>query len=181
MKSILIRYWYLVLILLFTLYHSWLMQMFPWEKQTLKCKLDFENIKKYNVPRNINLEIYYIMFSKEFILSGIILLVIDYVYLHIISPYYKEMIFSIQKSEMKLQVLPALLCYALLIFGLNYFILKDNRSLMDAFLFGIVIYGVYDFTNLALLKNYSWTLGIIDTLWGGLLIMLTTYFVYLFK
>jgi uncharacterized membrane protein len=121
------------------------------------------------------------MFSKEFILSGIILLVIDYVYLHIISPYYKEMIFSIQKSEMKLQVLPALLCYALLIFGLNYFILKDNRSLMDAFLFGIVIYGVYDFTNLALLKNYSWTLGIIDTLWGGLLIMLTTYFVYLFK
>ena len=34
------------------------MQMFPWEKQTLKCKLDFENIKKYNVPRNINLEIY---------------------------------------------------------------------------------------------------------------------------
>ena len=34
------------------------MQMFPWEKQTLKCKLDGHNIKIYNVPRNIDLEIY---------------------------------------------------------------------------------------------------------------------------
>jgi len=58
MKSILIKYWYLVLIFLLFSYHSWLMQMFPWEKQTLKCKLDVENIQKYNVPKNINLEIY---------------------------------------------------------------------------------------------------------------------------
>ena len=34
------------------------MQMFPWEKQMLKCKLDYENIKIYDVPRNIDLEIY---------------------------------------------------------------------------------------------------------------------------
>ena len=33
------------------------MQMFPWEKQILKCKLDFDNIKIYNVPKNIDLEI----------------------------------------------------------------------------------------------------------------------------
>ena len=33
------------------------MQMFPWEKQLLKCKLDFDNIKIYNVPKNIDLEI----------------------------------------------------------------------------------------------------------------------------
>ena len=34
------------------------MQMFPWEKQKLKCKLDGHNIKIYSVPRNIDLEIY---------------------------------------------------------------------------------------------------------------------------
>ena len=34
------------------------MQMFPWEKQKLKCETSGGNIKNYNVPRNINLEIY---------------------------------------------------------------------------------------------------------------------------
>ena len=57
MKSVLIKYWYLVLIFFLFSYHSWLMQMFPWEKQILKCKLDFDNIKIYNVPKNIDLEI----------------------------------------------------------------------------------------------------------------------------
>ena len=33
------------------------MQMFPWEKQILKCELDFDNIQIYDVPKNIDLEI----------------------------------------------------------------------------------------------------------------------------
>lgn len=34
------------------------MQMFPWEKQRLNCKLDHNNIFIYKVPTEIKLEIY---------------------------------------------------------------------------------------------------------------------------
>ena len=34
------------------------MQMFPWEKQRLNCKLEYNNIYIYKVPTEIKLEIY---------------------------------------------------------------------------------------------------------------------------
>ncbi len=37
------------------------------------------------------------------------------------------------------------------------------------FLFGVCIFGIFDFTNGALLKNYPFSFIIVDTLWGGLM------------
>ena len=62
-----------------------------------------------------------------------------------------------------------------LILGLNYFIIKPRRSVQDAFLLGLVIYGVYETTNWALFSNWSVISVIIDTLWGGILFAITTY------
>ena len=56
-KSILIKYWYLFLLFFIFFYHSWLMQMFPWQKQILNCELFSTNIKRYNVPKTIGLNI----------------------------------------------------------------------------------------------------------------------------
>ena len=56
-NKFLIKYWYLFLIFFYFLYYSWLMQMFPWEKQKLKCELQENNITIYNVPKNIDLQI----------------------------------------------------------------------------------------------------------------------------
>jgi len=82
---------------------------------------------------------------------------------------------------MKLNYLGAALCYIFLIVGINYFIIKPRKSVSDAFLLGIVIYGVYETTNYALFTNWSiWTV-IIDTLWGGLLFASTTYIVNLLR
>ena len=61
---------------------------------------------------------------------------------------------------------------------MNYFILKQRRSVMDAFILGIVIYGVYETTTYALLKKWSIQTVMIDTLWGGILFGLTTYLTY---
>jgi uncharacterized membrane protein len=36
-------------------------------------------------------------------------------------------------------------------------------------LLGLLTYGIYNFTNLAILKNYSIPVTIFDTLWGGIL------------
>jgi uncharacterized membrane protein len=63
----------------------------------------------------------------------------------------------------------------LLILGLYYFILKENKSLKDAFLLGIFVYGVYELVTITLLKDWKWKTVIIDTLWGGILFTTTVY------
>jgi uncharacterized membrane protein len=77
--------------------------------------------------------------------------------------------------------LGAAICYILLVVGINYFIIKPRKSISDAFLLGIIIYGVYETTNLTLFKNWSILTVIIDTLWGGILFAATTYIVNLFR
>jgi uncharacterized membrane protein len=50
-----------------------------------------------------------------------------------------------------------------------YFVIMKNLKAKDAFLLGMGIYGVYEFTNLATLSNWPLSLVIMDTLWGGVL------------
>ena len=79
---------------------------------------------------------------------------------------------------MKLNLVGAILCYVFLVFGLNYFIISRKKPLLDAFILGIVIYGVYETTTYALLENWSPLAVLIDTFWGGILFTLTTFIAY---
>ena len=111
---------------------------------------------------------------KGLIFSSIILLLLDSVYLTFIGKAYGEQIFNIQKLPMKVNFSGALFSYLFLIIGLNYFIILKNKSVLDAGILGTVIYGVYDATSYAVLKDWDRTLAIIDTLWGGVLFSITT-------
>ena len=113
------------------------------------------------------------------LLSAIVLISIDFVYLNVMKGYLENQLKSVQGSAVKFNYLGAALCYVFLIVGLNYFIIKPKRSVSDAFLLGIVIYGVYETTNYATFKNWSLLTVIIDTLWGGLLFAATTYIIHL--
>jgi len=115
------------------------------------------------------------------LVSAIVFIIIDFVYLNVMKGYFDNQIKAIQGSRIKMNYLGAAICYVLLIFGINYFIIKPRKSVSDAFLLGIIIYGVYETTNYALLKNWSILTVIIDTLWGGLLFAATTYIVNLFR
>ena len=86
---------------------------------------------------------------------------------------------NIQRTVMHVKWLPTVLCYGLLIGALNYFILAHRRPVLDATFLGIVIYGVFEMTNLALFKKYKWQIAVMDTLWGGVLFGLTTWIIYL--
>ena len=121
------------------------------------------------------------MFDFILLVSAIVFIILDFVYLNVIKGYFDNQIKSVQGSPIKINYLGAALCYILLIFGINYFIIKTRKCLSDAFLLGIIIYGVYVTTNLALLKNWSILTVIIDTLWGGLLFASTTYVVNLLR
>ncbi len=121
------------------------------------------------------------MFNFLMLLSAIILITIDFMYLQSIKSYFQKQVQSVQGSAMQINYLGAAICYLFLIVGINYFIIKPNRSVKDAFLLGLVIYGVYETTNYALFKNWSIITVIIDTLWGGILFALTTWFVRLVR
>ena len=111
------------------------------------------------------------------LLSALLLISIDAVYLYSIKNIFTKQISSIQGSPLQMNIYGAIVCYIFLVFGLNYFILNDNKSVMDAFILGIVIYGVYETTNLALFKKWSINVALLDTLWGGILFALTTYII----
>jgi uncharacterized membrane protein len=52
---------------------------------------------------------------------------------------------------------------------------KKNEDFLKGGLLGLVIYGVYDTTTLALLRGWDTNLAIIDILWGTTLFSLTTF------
>lgn len=114
--------------------------------------------------------------SKKFIrlfVSSIVFIMIDSVYLYFIKDFFTSQIKLIQGSPIIINSSAMIICYIILIFAMNYFIIIPNRSILDAFLFGLIIYGVYETTNMALFSKWSWTTVLIDTLWGGTLFALT--------
>lgn len=112
---------------------------------------------------------------KDFLIIFVLMILTDLFYLKTTSKYFEKQIFLIQKTHMTLDLISALFCYLFLSFGLYYFIIKSNKSLIDAFLLGLVIYGVFDTTNKALFSKWKWITVLFDTLWGGVLFLLTTY------
>lgn len=121
------------------------------------------------------------MLQLKYILSAIILVLLDSVYLNSVKNYFNNQIKKVQQTDIEIKLSGVVLCYVFLIFGLNYFIIQYNKSPLDAFLLGLTIYAVYELTNYALLKNWSVKTVILDTLWGGILFALTTTIVYKMK
>ncbi len=115
------------------------------------------------------------------LVSAIVLISIDFIYLNVIKDYFNKQIQSVQSSKVQVNFLGVAICYIFLIAGINYFIIKPRKSVNEAFLLGLVIYGVYETTNYALFKNWSMITVIIDTLWGGLLFASTTYIVNMLR
>ena len=121
------------------------------------------------------------MFNLLLLISAITFITIDSFYLNIMKNYFYKQIQSVQGTPPKLNFLGAALCYVFLIVGLNYFIIKPRKSVNEAFLLGLVIYGVYETTNYALFQKWKMLTVIIDTLWGGILFASTTYIVNLLR
>jgi len=117
------------------------------------------------------------MFNFLMLISAIVFIIIDAIYLNLIKGYFEKQIQFIQGTKPQIKYMGVVACYLFLIIGLNYFIIKPKKSVSDAFLFGLVVYGVYETTNYALFNKWSIYTVIMDTLWGGILFALTTYIV----
>jgi uncharacterized membrane protein len=122
------------------------------------------------------------MGSTIFVIA-VVLLILDIFYINyvIIPSGFSKMIENIQGSPIRLNIVGALLSYLAIILGLYYFIISRQGTILDAFILGLVMYGVYDATNIATIKKWDPTVSIIDTLWGATLFSLTTMIVYSFN
>jgi len=89
------------------------------------------------------------------------------------------MVRKIQGSDLKMNIGGAVGAYMLMVFALYKFILVERRSPSDAFLLGVCIYGVFDFTNYAIFTDYEMMYtGVMDMIWGGILYYIVTWFTY---
>lgn len=117
---------------------------------------------------------------KDILLPGIILVILDSIYLTANKTFFENQIAAVQRVSLQARLEGGVLCYFLLIFGLYHFILRTHSSPWNALLLGLVIYGVFETTNYLMFKKWKWQMVLIDTLWGGALFALTTLIVYKF-
>jgi len=115
---------------------------------------------------------------KKIVFILIILLVVDILWLLTIKERYKRMILTIQKKPLNPKLIYAGVVYIVIAYALYHFT-KDceklSEKLMNAFVFGFCAYGIYDFTNAALISDWDIPLAVADTIWGGLLCMITVF------
>lgn len=114
----------------------------------------------------------------SFIVSCVIFLGFDAIWLYSMSGTYKRLIGDLLAEPF--QIAPAMAFYVLYVCGIVGFAVLPSLSNggwvaaagKGAFL-GIVAYGTYDLTNQATLKHWPWRLTLIDMTWGTLLTSIT--------
>lgn len=113
----------------------------------------------------------------------ITLIVLDLLWiLFFMGKKYQTQVMDIQGSKLIMNKTMAIYAYILMIIGLVVFVLPNIRrgqelkdSLIYGFLFGIIVYGVYDFTNHAIFSKWDTNTALIDMFWGGFVYFIASY------
>lgn len=102
---------------------------------------------------------------KKFLVIVLLFLVIDSVWLSTIAPYMKNTVKTIQGGRpMKMRYFPIIFIYLAMAW-----LLTLAKNAKEALLIGFTSYLIFDFTVLALFKDYPLWLAISDAIWGGFL------------
>lgn len=114
---------------------------------------------------------------KAFVVAFVTLLILDFLWLGVIAKDFNLQQLSeigrIENGEFDVFYPAALAAYVLMALGIVMFALPrvSNRlatvsAATWGALLGLVVYGVYESTNLSVLKNYPFTFAVADVLWG---------------
>ena len=100
------------------------------------------------------------------------LLILDIIWImFVMKNQFGTLVNRVQGKNMKVNPYYAALSYTLMVIGLLVFVLPRSTDIKHALLygasFGVILYGVFDFTNLAIFSDYSLKVAIMDILWGG--------------
>lgn len=112
---------------------------------------------------------------KLFVLLATCFLILDSIWLGLIAKefYLKHLgsILRLKNGGIETNYAAAVIVYVALITGLVFLVMPlagSNLKLALAYgaLYGFVTYATYDFTNLAVLNDWNWTVTLVDVAWG---------------
>lgn len=122
-------------------------------------------------------------FVKSYLISLVVMFPIDAVWLTLTKKIYDSWLSPFQRV---LNIPAAALVYLFIPFGLAYLVINKHvgespniKIIMEAFVYGVCSYSVYDLTNWATLKGWSVPMVITDIIWGGVLCSIVTIFTLL--
>jgi len=99
------------------------------------------------------------------LVAFLLLIALDIPWLTLQMSASQKMFSEIQGGRaVRMTLWPAVVVYI----ALAYLLLLQT-SVRGAFLSGAAVYAVYEFTNMAVFKDYSLSFAVADTLWGGVL------------
>ena len=112
----------------------------------------------------------------QYIITTIIFLAIDAIWLGILSRSFYDQ--HLDAFERTINLFSAALVYLIIPLGIVLFVLPKSKQPKKALLwggiYGLIVYGVYDLTNLATLKDWSPTMVVVDMLWGMFICAITS-------
>lgn len=116
----------------------------------------------------------------------IVLLVLDFVWLTVNKSGYASLVTKVQNSSLQLNYVGAAISYLCIFLAIIFYVLPavendtGNKlwlSLKYGGFLGFLIYGVFNFTNIAIFSNYDIKMALKDTLWGITLFTVTAWIV----
>tara|TARA_B100000401_G_C52762454_1_gene698902 strand:- start:203 stop:616 length:414 start_codon:yes stop_codon:yes gene_type:complete len=107
------------------------------------------------------------------LLASVVFLIIDVIWLSFATKsFYRPLIGDLLTDKPVLWA--AALFYILYVIGVSVVVIQPCihdtsilRSIYIGFVFGLVAYGTYNLTNMAVLKGWSPTVVFVDMFWGG--------------
>ena len=103
------------------------------------------------------------------LIAFVTLLVLDLLWLTLVmKALFKSALGNVLLDQPRL--IPAAIFYVVYTLGISYFAIAPattaTGALIRGALLGFVCYVTYDFTNLATLRPWNWTLALMDVAWG---------------
>lgn len=103
--------------------------------------------------------------TAQLFLTAVLMFLIDLPWLSFVGGDYSAIVRTIQGGrEVRMRPLAGAVVYPAMAF-----LALKTTSLKDAFLTGLAVYAVYDFTVMAIFKEYPLYMGVADSLWGAFL------------
>ena len=132
---------------------------------------------------------------KNFLIAFVSFLVLDFVWLGLIIKNFNERMLAdigrFKDGRFDILYLPALGTYVLMALAITVFVVPRlspvdaSGSFLQAVLMGglmgLIIFGIFDLTNLAILKNYPLLFAVVDLCWGTVVFTLVSLVLWRFQ
>lgn len=111
--------------------------------------------------------------TKRGLIAFISLFVLDLIWFTFMKKYYPV-------TRSNINIYSAIFVWLLLCSAIAVQIPKNiSEAIVYGLLVGLVVYGIYNFTNLAILKEWNIKIAIIDTIWGTINCGIAALLIYL--